>query len=53
MPSVFQTISRIVYGFGAVDLLPEEVKRFGEPRVLIITDRGLVANGMHKPVEDA
>lgn len=53
MPSVFQTISRIVYGFGAVDLLPKEVKRFGEPRVLIITDRGLVANGMHKPVEDA
>lgn len=53
MPSVFQTISRIVYGFGAVDLLPDEVKRFGEPRVIIITDKGLVANGMHKPVENA
>ncbi len=53
MPSIFQTISRIVYGFGAVDLLPDEVKRFGDPRVLIITDKGLVANNMHKPVEDA
>lgn len=53
MASVFQTISRIVYGSGAVNQLPEEVKRFGIPRVLVITDKGLVANNMHKPVEDA
>ena len=53
MASVFQTISRIVYGSGAVNQLPEEVKRFGVPRVLVITDKGLVANNMHKPVEDA
>lgn len=53
MASVFQTISRIVYGSGAVKQLPEEVKRLGKPRVLIITDKGLVANGMHLPVEKA
>ena len=53
MANVFQTISRVVYGPGSVDQIPFEVKRFGDPRVFIITDKGLVASNMHKPVEDA
>ena len=51
MSAVFQTISRIVYGFGCVGQLPDEVNRFGDPRVLVITDRGLVESGMCKAVE--
>lgn len=53
MASVFQTISRIVYGFGSVRNLPEEVKRLGTPKVLVITDKGLMQSGMHAPVEEA
>lgn len=53
MVSIFQTISKIIYGYGAVSTLGAEVKRLGGNRVLIITDKGLAKNNVHQPVIDA
>ncbi|MDY0260625.1 MAG: iron-containing alcohol dehydrogenase [Desulfovibrio sp.] len=47
MVSIFQTISRIVYGQGAISKLGDEVKRLGCKRVLIMTDKGLINAGLH------
>lgn len=53
MAYTFQTISRIVYGHGAVVELGKEVKRLGGNKVLLITDKGLVQHGIHQPVLEA
>lgn len=50
MPSIFRTISRIVYGHGAVDSLGDEVGRLGCGRAVIITDRGLTKNNLQEPL---
>ncbi len=49
MVFTFQTISRIVYGDGSIAQLGEEVKRLGGSRVVLVTDKGLVENGIHEP----
>ena len=52
MLSVFQSIGRIVYGAGAAATIGDEVKRLGCKRILIITDKGVAANNIHKAVQD-
>lgn len=42
----FNTVSRIVHGFGCLDELAEEVKRLRGSRVLVITDPGVKAAGL-------
>lgn len=53
MISTFQTISKIIYGYGSVSALGAEVKRLGGNRVLVITDQGLAKHNVHQPVIDA
>jgi len=52
MVSVFQSIGRIVYGSGAAAKIGAEAGNLGCKRVLIITDKGLTANNIHKAVQD-
>jgi alcohol dehydrogenase class IV len=47
----FQTASRIIYGHGSVAELGTEVKRLGARRAFVVTDRSLVENNVHLPVE--
>ncbi len=42
----FQTTPRLVTGPGALNNVPEEIKRLGGGKVLIVTDAGLVASGL-------
>ena len=42
----FDTVRRIVFGFGAVDMLVEEIKRVKGTKVLVVTDPGIKAAGM-------
>jgi len=46
----FQTVSRIVYGHGAVNSLGDEVKRLGCGRAVIVTDKGLTENNLLEPL---
>ena len=52
MVSVFQSIGRIVYGTGAAAKIGDEARRLDCKRVLIITDKGLTANNIHKAVQE-
>lgn len=49
--SLFQTVSRIQYGAGCIAGLGEEVKRLGGSRAFIVTDKGIVENQVHAPLE--
>jgi alcohol dehydrogenase len=42
----FDTVRRIVFGFGAVDMLVEEIKRVKGTKVLVVTDPGIKAAGI-------
>jgi alcohol dehydrogenase len=42
----FDTVRRIVFGFGAVENLPEEIKRLKGAKVLVVTDPGIKSAGV-------
>ena len=42
----FDTVRRIVFGFGAVDMLVEEIKRVKGTKVLVVTDPGIKSVGI-------
>lgn len=46
----FNTVCRIVHGFGCLEDLGEEIKRLQGSRVLVITDPGIKAAGLLEPV---
>jgi alcohol dehydrogenase len=50
MQFTFQTVSRIVYGHGAVSSVGDEVKRLGCGRAVIVTDKGLTENNLLEPL---
>lgn len=50
MDYTFQTISRIVYGHGAIKNLGNEAKRLGCSRAVIVTDKGLTKNNLEQPL---
>ena len=49
----FHTAGQITFGRGVVRRTGEVVRRFGAQRVLLITDPGLVAAGLHEKVEQS
>src|SRR5271157_189502 len=48
----FQTTPRIVMGPGSFNRLPDEVKRLGRKKIMVITDPGLVRTGIVGRLED-
>ena len=46
MVTSFNTVRRIVSGFGSIDALPEEIKRLRGSKVLLVTDPGIRAAGL-------
>ena len=46
----FSTAGEIIFGRGTVRRTGEVVRRMGAARACLITDRGLVAAGLHEPV---
>ncbi len=50
MFSLFNAVSRVVYGFGCLEQLEGEVKRVKGSRVLVITDPGIKAAGLLDPL---
>lgn len=47
--SVFQTVSKIVFGCGAIKDLGGQAKTLGAKKVVVVTDPGLVKAGVHEP----
>jgi alcohol dehydrogenase class IV len=47
----FQMCGRLVFGLGSLAELPDAVARLGGQRVLLVTDRGVVAAGLCEQVE--
>ena len=52
MPLI-QYLSRILFDFGAVGTLSEEIERLGVERPLLVTDRGVADAGILQRVLDA
>ncbi len=50
--NIFRTTKRIVAGAGALSKVPEELQQIGAKRVLIVTDKGLVASGIVGKLEE-
>jgi alcohol dehydrogenase len=50
--NIFQTTPRIVMGPGAFNRLPDEIKRLGRTKVMVITDPGLVKTGIVGRLEE-
>jgi alcohol dehydrogenase class IV len=48
----FQTTPRIVMGPGSFGRLPEEIKRLGKKKIMIVTDPGLVGTGIVGRLEE-
>ncbi|MCU0559706.1 MAG: iron-containing alcohol dehydrogenase, partial [Desulfobacterales bacterium] len=46
----FETVRRTVFGYGAVENLPEEIQRVKGARVLVVTDPGIKAAGVLEQV---
>lgn len=46
MPSIFTFPNRILFGEGALREIPDELRTLGVRRPLVVTDRGLVSNGL-------
>jgi alcohol dehydrogenase len=42
----FETVRRIVFGFGAVENLPEEIKRLKGTKIMVVTDPGIKSAGV-------
>ena len=53
MVKVFSTTPRVVMGPGAAKTIGAEVKALGIKRVLIVTDKGVIAAGLMKPIEES
>jgi alcohol dehydrogenase class IV len=53
MVKVFSTTPRIVMGPGSIKTIGTEVKARGANRVLIVTDKGVVAAGLLKSIEES
>jgi alcohol dehydrogenase class IV len=52
MTHAFNTVPRIVSGFGALQNLGDEIKRLHAGRALVITDPGIKAAGLLEPLAD-
>lgn len=48
--SRFRIPTHVIYGFGVAAQVGDEVRRLGIDRVLVVTDRGVVAAGLLEPV---
>src|SRR5690348_10875058 len=46
-------LTRIQFDFGAIKLLPDELKLLGIKRPLIVTDKGVIAAGLAERVQAA
>jgi alcohol dehydrogenase class IV len=53
MVKIFSTTPRIVMGPGSVKTIGAEVKARGAKRVLIVTDKGVIAAGLLKSIEES
>ena len=53
MIHVLNSIPKIVYGFGAISRAGAEVVRLGGKRAFIVTDPGIAALGLIKPLEES
>jgi alcohol dehydrogenase class IV len=53
MVKVFSTTPRIVMGPGSIKTIGTEVKARGANRVLIVTDKGVIAAGLLKSIEES
>jgi alcohol dehydrogenase len=51
MIHVLHNIPKIVHGFGAISRAGAEIARFGGKRAFIVTDPGIAAIGLLKPLE--
>ncbi|HOO91809.1 MAG TPA: iron-containing alcohol dehydrogenase, partial [Syntrophales bacterium] len=51
MVKVFTTTPKIVMGMGAIDTIGDEVLRRGAKKVLIVTDKGVIAAGLTQAIE--
>lgn len=49
---LFQTTPRLVMGPGSLNSVPQEIKRLGGKKVLIVTDPGLVKSGIVARLEE-
>lgn len=49
--SIFSFPTRIVFGSGAIEQLPEELKKCGMSRPLLVTDRGLIKTRVFERVK--
>jgi alcohol dehydrogenase class IV len=48
----FTMPTKIIHGFGSVKAIPEECKRLGVKKVIVVTDEGLAKAGMIKEITD-
>lgn len=48
----WQSSSKVIFGTGTVELLPQEVKRLGGGKVLILTDSGILKAGLVEKVKN-
>jgi alcohol dehydrogenase class IV len=48
--SMFQTVPKVIFGFGAVGQLGQTAQTLGATRVTVVTDPGIVKAGIHEPV---
>lgn len=53
MSHVFNAVNKVVHGCGSIQEAGNEVRRIGGERAMIVTDPGLSALGLHKPLEQA
>lgn len=44
--------TRIVYGKGSIEKLPDEIRKMNHKKPLIVTDKGLIAAGIAKKITD-
>jgi alcohol dehydrogenase len=49
----FETVQRVVFGTGAVESLPDEIKRVNGSRILVVTDPGIQSAGVLDQVTGA
>lgn len=49
--TTFSFPTRVIWGAGSLKKLPEEVRRAGGTRALVVTDRGVIAAGLVRHVE--
>ncbi|HDM10140.1 MAG: iron-containing alcohol dehydrogenase [Deltaproteobacteria bacterium] len=50
--TLFRTTPRIVFGSGAINQLPSEIKSLGGGKVFLITDKGIVNAGLARKITD-